>query len=509
MRLIANFVLMVEEASRSYAIVSYAIEFLLRKCAADYMWSPLKIILFHPGNSLFYSLVIYIVFVIIFMPFLLLSYLTGTLVSVVVFFGSIVLGLRSFARTMTFPGSTSSMQRDIAVDFLKRVSIQLEKIATLSSEMMSFLLLVGTSRKNNKNLPGNVRLGDMKGIEKKYMELSVVLGSLPKFTLWLTRATDACSDKLSNDETKLMKKMVDSMSALLTAHAELSPIVMSVVKDCYNNCTSPLLDRYLDSCAKCLQASEQFKTCAVAIRPQSGSKNDGDDPIWNQLSAIMPRYVVSYEHLSFAVMREQLYSNYNAVRLKINGGHNGLFSNSFDNHMIDSVYIPSTVRYNTPVSPVGTVIMCSPNAGLYELVSQQSADTSWVGVYTKLGYDVCVFNYGGYNESTGVPTPYRMKQDGLAVLNYLVEMKNVRSVIVHGESVGGMIASHMARYSVHRDCIRLLVCDKSFGSLDAVASRLMGTWASLGLRYLGQWYTNVVFDYLAAPCPKLMFQVLF
>ena len=100
-----------------------------------------------------------------------------------------------------------------------------------------------------------------------------------------------------------------------------------------------------------------------------------------------------------------------------------------------------------------------------------------------------------------------LKQDGLAVLNYLVEAKGVKRVIIHGESVGGMIATHIASHSVHRDCIKLLVCDKSFGSLDAVASRLMGTWASLGLRYLGQWYTNVVFDYLECKCPKLIFQV--
>lgn len=46
-----------------------------------------------------------------------------------------------------------------------------------------------------------------------------------------------------------------------------------------------------------------------------------------------------------------------------------------------------------PSSPLGTVLFCSPNAGLYECLSQASKDSSWVGYYTSLGFDVCLFNY--------------------------------------------------------------------------------------------------------------------
>ena len=120
---------------------------------------------------------------------------------------------------------------------------------------------------------------------------------------------------------------------------------------------------------------------------------------------------------------------------------------------------------------------------------------------------MCVFNYCGYGESSGRPTPYRLKKCGNAVLNHIVEERNVRKIIVHGESIGGMVASHLAAHSTYKHFIKLLICDKSFGSLDAVAARMLGSWASIGLRYVGQWFTNVALDYLSVSCPKIILQV--
>lgn len=201
----------------------------------------------------------------------------------------------------------------------------------------------------------------------------------------------------------------------------------------------------------------------------------------------------------------------------------GRNSNVFDRNTIDLMYVPAASSSGRPqtqtvspagavgsvpaVSSLGTVLLCAPNAGMYELYSQQNRASSWLGIYTKLGFDVCVFNYRGYGESTGVPTPYRMKRDGAAVVEYLVEDKNVQNLIIHGESIGGMVASHIASHSRYKHLIKLLICDKSFASLDSVAARMLGEWASVGLRYIGHWYTNVVLDYLNASCPKICLQV--
>jgi len=213
-------------------------------------------------------------------------------------------------------------------------------------------------------------------------------------------------------------------------------------------------------------------------------------------------------------------------------------------------------------NPNGTVLYCAPNAGMYESFSMIPETSSWLGYYANtLGMDMVFFNYRGYNLSTGVPTPDRIKADGRSVYAYVKNVMGVRNLIVHGESVGGMVATHIAaaevrdssnasinssatssgsssrgsgsgisardadvgdielhlaesgtaagsgsygyavpgRPEAHRSIIKALVCDRTFASLDAVAGRLLGSWAAAGLWYLGCWYTNSVADYLEIP----------
>jgi pimeloyl-ACP methyl ester carboxylesterase len=96
--------------------------------------------------------------------------------------------------------------------------------------------------------------------------------------------------------------------------------------------------------------------------------------------------------------------------------------------------------------------------------------TSWLGFYSALGYDVFMFNYRGYNDSTGTPSPSAAKSDAVVAYNYLKTSRRARDVIVHGESIGGMVACYVAKVCQ----TQLLVCDRTFCSLDAVASRMMG-----------------------------------
>jgi len=102
----------------------------------------------------------------------------------------------------------------------------------------------------------------------------------------------------------------------------------------------------------------------------------------------------------------------------------------------------------------------------------------------------------------GVPDPERVKQDGLRVARYLRLERRVAKLVIHGESIGGMCAAHVAAHCPPE----LLICDRSFASLDAVAQRLMGSWAALGLRYVGLYRTDVVTDFLRAPCKKVLLQ---
>ena len=62
-----------------------------------------------------------------------------------------------------------------------------------------------------------------------------------------------------------------------------------------------------------------------------------------------------------------------------------------------------------------------------------------------LGINVCVFNYRGYGASTGVPDPTRLQRDGLQVATHLLDNVGVKTLILHGESIGGLVACHIAR----------------------------------------------------------------
>ena len=213
------------------------------------------------------------------------------------------------------------------------------------------------------------------------------------------------------------------------------------------------------------------------------------------------------------------------------------------------------------------VLYCNPNAGLMEIAAGMSLiggnacpsegagseqEGCWVDFYTERGYDVYVFNYAGFGRSTGarggrppafsrssgllgrllrilrgslwdfLPSPKSLKADGLAVARYLVDQAGVNHLVIHGESIGGMAAASAAR-GLSNDagvCVgsrgensdvacakqpALLLCDRSFCNLEAVAERLVGGWSGRAIRILTPfWNTDVAGDFMAARCPKIV-----
>ena len=134
--------------------------------------------------------------------------------------------------------------------------------------------------------------------------------------------------------------------------------------------------------------------------------------------------------------------------------------------------------------------------------------------------DVCYFNYRGYNLSEGVPTPDLLKSDGMCIFRYLRDVLGMTSIVLHGESVGGMVAAHIARQvcapggeeymnmvmgiSSPADAdielghlgasggggglVKAVVLDRTFCSLDAVASQMLGAWAAYVIRLLNYFF---------------------
>lgn len=62
---------------------------------------------------------------------------------------------------------------------------------------------------------------------------------------------------------------------------------------------------------------------------------------------------------------------------------------------------------------------------------------------------------------------------------HLINEVGIEKLIIHGESIGGMAASGAARaltgIPATKDNVVLLICDRTFSNLNAVAQRLVGT----------------------------------
>jgi len=218
---------------------------------------------------------------------------------------------------------------------------------------------------------------------------------------------------------------------------------------------------------------------------------------------------------------------------------------------IDVIHIPA-IGWDLAHGRNGKAILyCNPNAGLSEVATGMSLsggniapdddsgnDICWTDFYTSKGYDMYLFNYAGFGRSQGSgvatqaarnpgclacifriflsmfvtfkPTPSSLRADATAVGAHLINSLGVDSLIIHGESIGGMAASGAARTLSHlpasKDKVKLLICDRTFCNLEAIAQRLIGAWTGPAIRLLTlyAWNTDVAGDYLASACPKVV-----
>lgn len=310
------------------------------------------------------------------------------------------------------------------------------------------------------------------------------------------------------------------------------------------------------------EAASELRDFVSSLRPSSGDdENKREDPteevrqqLENKLGAaqtalgsILPM-LDPPSHTSifgFDVLRGSMLCRYTGARqfwvTRSSGG------------MIDVLCFPAAQEKRTDTRKA--LLYCNPNAGLIEVATgmnfsggnipttdPQIVRDSWVDYYTELGYDVYLFNYAGYGRSYGTtlcsrspvssgdksqfclarvgrvfwhslftfkPTPDTLREDGASVAKYLINELGVEQLVVHGESIGGISAAGTARHlsglSQYQDKLVLLICDRTFCNLEAIAQRLVGGWTGYAIRMLAPlWNTDVTGDFLAASCRKVV-----
>ena len=503
----------IEEASRQKETVTGCIAHALlysslldRYCSSFRLF---KSIAYSPAMVLLALVLIYVVFIVVWFPLYLISFVLSTPGSVALLLALIVLSVRSFARTIMFPGSTKHLQKQYAVDYLRRLTAQLESTSTLTTNFTASLMLVSSGRLGR---PPNTP------VLEKFNSIVHAVDALSEVASWISRATKEVVEAKEGTAGELepMMALRLSIEKLVSAVGELKFAAMDVLTNgpassfSHGNAQSSTL---LVLCKRLLQASDALKSTSSAIAPrrEDGNNRSITQKIGDLLSC--NEGPVGAERLSFPLMREQIRSHLGGETMVVRGGE----CNTIDcmyiprAHVQQQTHIPQAdgaarkpARSDRPceVSSVGTVLFCGGNASLYETISQLPKENSWVGLYRRLGFDVCFFNYRGFNRSSGAPSPDRVRHDGMCVARHLREHKKVTTLIIHGESIGGLVASYIASTLP----VDLLICDRTFASLDAVAGRLMGQWAFLGLRYIGLYRSDVVSDYMRANCPKIILQ---
>lgn len=163
---------------------------------------------------------------------------------------------------------------------------------------------------------------------------------------------------------------------------------------------------------------------------------------------------------------------------------------------------PEYVRRDHPTWNWGpAVIFFNPNAVVYESCAY---DNAWIDFYLAENANVVLVNYRGFGRSEGTPTPEYLLRDAEDLVEFLTATTlpkrdkrfcqppfgvGLRCLGVHGRSVGGLAAIHVAWKFPNR--IKWLYADRTFKALEAAAAALMGSWAQVALQLGGFTADNV------------------
>ena len=170
----------------------------------------------------------------------------------------------------------------------------------------------------------------------------------------------------------------------------------------------------------------------------------------------------SYHKLKTLLYNDML-GSLNQLRVKFD---NNFFGAKYyemktdDNYILEYTIIKTASVQNDTLPNL--LIFCIPNGMIY-----QSFPPSRLSTYLYKNVDILIWNYRGYGGSTGCSTFYNVKRDAIALYDEVVGRNPGMwgSVGVHGYSIGGIAAAHLARYRK----IDLLVSDRNFSNIDYIA----------------------------------------
>jgi len=169
-----------------------------------------------------------------------------------------------------------------------------------------------------------------------------------------------------------------------------------------------------------------------------------------------------------------------------------------DGISIDCMYLKAESEDSSEDNNGTIVVMCNPNGEYYEYAIDMQ--DHWISFYRKNGINMLLWNYRGYNRSGGYPTPNNILSDGECVVQYLRDVRGTGHVLIHGQSLGGVVASYVAA----RLGCDFLFADRAFSTLDAIAEVTAGSFAARLLKLLTNWHLDCTNAFLSSQCYKVV-----
>lgn len=134
--------------------------------------------------------------------------------------------------------------------------------------------------------------------------------------------------------------------------------------------------------------------------------------------------------------------------------------------------------------PSVLVIFNNPNAMCAEFYS---LNQNLMNLYLKNNITVLLWNYEGYGERKGNTTIRNIKSDSEKIMEYVTNKLQYTTIGVHGVSMGGISACHLAG-KYHN--ISFLISDRTFSSLDKVIEYSMPCGGFLKYLYSFLYFEN-------------------
>lgn len=128
----------------------------------------------------------------------------------------------------------------------------------------------------------------------------------------------------------------------------------------------------------------------------------------------------------------------------------------------------------------GTILFSHGNA---ENISTHIASVYWLPAQ---GYNVLLFDYRGYGQSTGTPDLPGIHQDFAAALDYVFHRPDVdkQQIFVFGQSLGAAVALVACANSPYKNQLRAIIVEGAFSSYRQIAKeKLNDSWFTWALQW--------------------------